>query len=184
MALELLARRRRLLTLSGSMSHDSAPDLVSTGVSLAEHDLAREARMSTIEMTYCDENWVGGGVGRPTEAEMGDDRSGDSSDDTGDRGGDEAGGVRMKTRDEDVARMRFAACSRDVLGVMVWTELSAFVHCPRHTWDPLLATLHTLVVFLDILAHFAQANCQRLLALTRHDYLGAVGYSDNPNQSA
>lgn len=103
MAFELLARRRRLLTLSGSMSQDSAPAMGSTGASLDEHDRARHAKMSTTEMTYWEDSKVVGGGGRPSDAVTGGSNMGESNDDTGERGGDDAGVVRINTRDEDVA---------------------------------------------------------------------------------
>lgn len=78
--------------------------------------------MSRMEMTYCDELTVGGGAGRPTDTPLSDGDAGGenlSSEETGDRGGDAAGGVRINTRDEEVARMRLAAWSMVVPGVMV-----------------------------------------------------------------
>lgn len=51
-------------------------------------------------------------MGKPTETPVSDGEGGGenlSRDDTGDKGGDAAGGVRINTRDEEVARMSRAA---------------------------------------------------------------------------
>lgn len=107
----LLARRRRLLMLSGDISHESCASLRSIGPSFAWLYRARQDRMSTIEMTYCGDSWVDGGAGRPSDTvSFGGEGTGDwSTADTGESGGEAAGGVRMNTREDDVARIRFAA---------------------------------------------------------------------------
>ena len=109
--------------LSGLISYESRSTADSdTADSLVWYECARHERMSRIDTTYCDDSCVGGGLGRPPNVvppsrEMGGERR--SNDETGDRGGDDAGGVRMNTRDDDVARMRFAACRSVVPGVIV-----------------------------------------------------------------
>lgn len=100
-----------MLMLSGDISHESCASLRSRGPSLAWLYRARQERMSTMEMTYCGDSCVDGGAGRPSDpASIGGEGMGDwSAADTGESGGEAAGGVRMKTREEDVAKMRLAA---------------------------------------------------------------------------